>query len=67
MADGLFRTKSVKGAADHAPEHRLAATLSWPHLIALGIGAIVGTGILTLIGVGALTKAWIDSGAKCPA
>ena len=28
-------------------------TLSWPHLIALGIGAIVGTGIYTLIGVGA--------------
>ena len=31
----------------------LARTLSWPHLIALGVGAIVGTGILTLIGVGA--------------
>jgi APA family basic amino acid/polyamine antiporter len=27
--------------------------LSWPHLIALGVGAIVGTGILTLTGVGA--------------
>ena len=34
-------------------EHRLAPTLSWPHLIALGVGAIVGTGILTLTGVGA--------------
>lgn len=53
MAGGLFRTKAVKTAAEHAPEHRLAATLSWPHLIALGVGAIVGTGILTLIGVGA--------------
>ncbi|WOK35671.1 amino acid permease [Sphingomonas sp. C3-2] len=31
----------------------LARTLSWPHLVALGVGAIVGTGILTLIGVGA--------------
>ncbi|MEJ7935437.1 amino acid permease [Sphingobium sp. AN558] len=31
----------------------MARTLSWPHLIALGVGAIVGTGILTLIGVGA--------------
>jgi APA family basic amino acid/polyamine antiporter len=31
----------------------MAKTLSWPHLIALGVGAIVGTGILTLIGVGA--------------
>ena len=27
--------------------------MSWPHLLALGVGAIVGTGILTLIGVGA--------------
>ncbi|MEO6225101.1 MAG: amino acid permease [Sphingomicrobium sp.] len=34
-------------------EHRLKQTLSWPHLVALGVGAIVGTGILTLIGVGA--------------
>ncbi len=32
---------------------RMARTLSWPHLLALGVGAIVGTGILTLIGVGA--------------
>ncbi len=32
---------------------QLAKSLSWPHLIALGVGAIVGTGILTLIGVGA--------------
>ncbi|HXG81408.1 MAG TPA: amino acid permease [Sphingomicrobium sp.] len=36
------------------PEHhRLAQSLSWPHLVALGVGAIVGTGILTLTGVGA--------------
>jgi len=35
------------------PEQRLKATLSWPHLIPLGVGAIVGTGIYTLIGVGA--------------
>jgi APA family basic amino acid/polyamine antiporter len=34
-------------------EHRLRKTLGWPHLVALGVGAIVGTGILTLIGVGA--------------
>ena len=41
-------------ARDDMPEHhRLARTLSWPHLVALGVGAIVGTGILTLIGVGA--------------
>src|SRR3712207_6164247 len=36
-----------------APEHRLTRSLGWPHLIALGVGAIVGTGILTLTGVGA--------------
>lgn len=31
----------------------LKRTLSWPHLLALGVGAIIGTGIYTLIGVGA--------------
>ena len=31
----------------------LAKTLSWPHLVALGIGGIIGTGIYTLTGVGA--------------
>ncbi len=45
--------KTIIASEDLAPEHRLARTLSWPHLIALGVGAIVGTGILTLIGVGA--------------
>ena len=41
-------------AREEMPEHhRLAQSLSWPHLVALGVGAIVGTGILTLIGVGA--------------
>ena len=39
---------------DEMPEHhRLQQSLHWGHLIALGVGAIVGTGILTLIGVGA--------------
>jgi basic amino acid/polyamine antiporter, APA family len=47
-----LRRKPI-GAEHHPDEHRLARTLSWPHLIALGVGAIVGTGILTLIGVGA--------------
>jgi APA family basic amino acid/polyamine antiporter len=32
---------------------QLRKTLSWPHLVALGVGAIVGTGIYTLTGVGA--------------
>lgn len=34
-------------------EHRLKRTLGWPHLIFLGVGAIVGTGILVLIGTAA--------------
>lgn len=52
MSSWKYR-KSVT-AHDELPEHhRLARTLSWPHLVALGVGAIVGTGILTLIGVGA--------------
>jgi APA family basic amino acid/polyamine antiporter len=34
-------------------EHQLKKTLSWPHLIFLGVGAIVGTGILVLIGTAA--------------
>ena len=45
--------KAIVAREDMAPEHRLNPTLSWPHLIALGVGAIVGTGILTLTGVGA--------------
>ena len=45
--------KAVVAREDMPEHHRLAQTLSWPHLIALGVGAIVGTGILTLIGVGA--------------
>ena len=51
MTESLLRRKSI--ASDQPHEHGLARTLSWPHLIALGVGAIVGTGILTLIGVGA--------------
>ena len=45
--------KVVVAREDMPEEHRLAQSLSWPHLVALGVGAIVGTGILTLIGVGA--------------
>ena len=45
--------KVIVPREEMAPEHRLNPTLSWPHLIALGVGAIVGTGILTLTGVGA--------------
>jgi APA family basic amino acid/polyamine antiporter len=49
----LFARKAVVADEDIAPEHRLKRSLGWPHLIALGVGAIVGTGILTLTGVGA--------------
>jgi APA family basic amino acid/polyamine antiporter len=52
MADWRFR-KSVVAHDELPEEHRLKKSLSWPHLVALGVGAIVGTGILTLIGVGA--------------
>lgn len=51
--------------------HRLRKTLSWPHLIALGVGAIVGTGIYTLTGVGAeragpaVIVAFAIAGAVC--
>ena len=49
----LLRRKAIVAADAAPPEQQLARTLSWPHLVALGVGAIVGTGILTLIGVGA--------------
>ncbi len=45
--------KRLDADASPADGHVLARTMSWPHLVALGVGAIVGTGILTLIGVGA--------------
>ena len=47
------RRKTIVATDDLPEEHRLKRSLSWPHLVALGVGAIVGTGILTLIGVGA--------------
>jgi APA family basic amino acid/polyamine antiporter len=48
----LLRRKAIV-TEPREGEHVLARTLGWPHLVALGVGAIVGTGILTLIGVGA--------------
>jgi len=48
----LFHRKSVSLDALR-PDQRLKPTLGWWHLIPLGVGAIVGTGIYTLIGVGA--------------
>ncbi|SFG35739.1 amino acid/polyamine/organocation transporter, APC superfamily [Novosphingobium sp. CF614] len=49
----LGPVKPIAQGAASDPGQRLRPSLSWPHLIALGIGAIVGTGIYTLTGVGA--------------
>ncbi|WP_206858928.1 amino acid permease [Lysobacter changpingensis] len=48
-----LRRKDIDRLTVHEEGRRLVPTLGWPHLVALGIGAIVGTGIYTLIGVGA--------------
>lgn len=63
--------KSLDSVTRHAAGESLAKTLSWPHLIALGVGAIVGTGIYTLTGVGAeragpaVILAFAIAGAVC--
>ena len=63
--------KSIHTMGSQQEGHRLAKTLSWPHLIALGVGAIVGTGIYTLTGVGAeragpaVILAFAIAGAVC--
>jgi APA family basic amino acid/polyamine antiporter len=51
----ITRRKSIDAppATEDIGPHHLRRTLSWPHLVALGVGAIVGTGIYTLIGIGA--------------
>ena len=64
----LLRKKTV---TTQPAGRQLARTLSWPHLVALGVGAIVGTGILTLIGVGAdragpaVILSFVIAGAIC--
>lgn len=50
MKSGFWRIKGIDAARDSARHAQLVPTLSWPHLVALGIGAIIGTGIYTLIG-----------------
>ena len=45
--------KTILAPEEVPEEHRLKKSLSWPHLIFLGVGAIVGTGILVLIGTAA--------------
>ncbi len=49
----LVRRKSIDTITQQDAQHRLKATLSWWHLVAMGVGAIVGTGIYTLTGIGA--------------
>ncbi|MBM0107230.1 amino acid permease [Steroidobacter sp. S1-65] len=47
------RRKSLESVSARQSHSALRPTLGWPHLMCLGIGGIVGTGIYTLIGVGA--------------
>lgn len=49
----VTRRKPVAAAAHSESGHHLKPTLGWPHLVALGVGAIIGTGIYTLTGVAA--------------
>lgn len=49
----ITRRKPLELSAPSDGERHLKATLGWPHLIALGVGAIIGTGIYTLTGVAA--------------
>src|ERR1700684_2033620 len=66
----LLHRKSIS-LDDLQPHHRLKPTLTWRHLIPLGVGAIVGTGIYTLIGVGAnlagpgVIASFLVAGAVC--
>jgi len=55
----LFRTKSIDAliAASEEPEHRLKRTLGPLSLTALGIGAVIGSGIFTVTGTAAAGKA----------
>lgn len=47
------RRKSLVSVGARSAHSALKPTLGWIHLMCLGIGGIVGTGIYTLIGVGA--------------
>ncbi len=51
----LFRTKSIDAliAASEDPARRLSKTLGVWSLIALGVGAVIGSGIFTLVGTAA--------------
>lgn len=58
MTNQLFRTKSLNNmVADMEGSHRLKRTLGPISLTALGVGAIIGTGIFVLVGKAAATQA----------
>ncbi|MDG2528890.1 amino acid permease [Caulobacter endophyticus] len=65
------RRKAIDTAHAGHDGPALKKTLSWPHLVALGVGAIVGTGIYTLTGVGAglagpgVILSFLIAGAVC--
>lgn len=67
----LLRRRSIDTITAFEHGDRLKPSMSWPHLIALGVGAIVGTGIYTLIGVGAakagpaVMLSFLIAGAVC--
>lgn len=69
----FMHRKTVAGHEEVPEELRLKRTLSWPHLIFLGVGAIVGTGILVLIGTAAgkagpaMMLSFVIAGAICAA
>ena len=71
MADVFGVRKPLATLMSISAHQRLKQTLSWPHLVALGVGAIVGTGIYTLTGVGAdragpaVIMAFAIAGAVC--
>ena len=75
MTDGERNAWPVCFAARSSPSSRPSISsrgrCRWPHLVALGVGAIVGTGILTLIGVGAdragpaVLLSFVVAGAIC--
>jgi basic amino acid/polyamine antiporter, APA family len=48
----LTRRKPIDSIGNEDEGRRLTPSLSWWHLVMLGVGAIVGTGIYTLTGVG---------------
>ncbi|KAA6204564.1 MAG: amino acid permease [Candidatus Tokpelaia sp.] len=70
MADKL-RRKTIEEMRAHSAARSLVPSLGWPHLVALGVGAVVGSGIYILIGAAAdkagpaVLLAFIISGLVC--